>query len=157
MYKATLLGLSIIFLLFTFLNSFAKGDLSRQKAIEVEINLKGKTGKFHFYEPSTLKFETGKLYKLKLTNLSDSKHYFTSEKFSNSIFTRKIQINKNNEKIAEVKGIIKEIEVFPNNIVEWWFVPIKTGEFKDLFCKIEDKKTGQTHEQMGMRGKIIIE
>ena len=157
MYKATLLGLSIIFLLFTFLNSFAKGDLSRQKAIEVEINLKGKTGKVHFYEPATLKFETGKLYKLKLINLSDSKHYFTSEKFSNSIFTRKIQINKNNEKIAEVKGIIKEIEVFPNNIVEWWFVPIKTGEFKDLFCKIEDKKTRQTHKQMGMRGTIIIE
>ena len=157
MYKATLLGLSVIFLLFTFHNSFAKGDLSRQKAIEVEINLKGKTGKFHFYEPSTLKFETGKLYKLKLINLSDSKHYFTSEKFSNSIFTRKIQINKNNEKIAEVKGIIKEIEVFPNNIVEWWFVPIKTGEFKDLFCKVEDKKTRKTHEQMGMRGTIIIE
>ena len=157
MNKATLLGLSVIFLLFTFHNSFAKGDLSRQKAIEVEINLKGKTGKFHFYEPSTLTFETGKLYKLKLINLSDSKHYFTSEKFSNSIFTRKIQINKNNEKIAEVKGIIKEIEVFPNNIVEWWFVPIKTGEFKDLFCKIEDKKTRQTHKQMGMRGTIIIE
>ena len=89
--------------------------------------------------------------------MSDSKHYFTSEKFSNSIFTRKIQINKNNEKIAEVKGIIKEIEVFPNNIVEWWFVPIKTGEFKDLFCKIEDKKTQLTHKQMGMRGTIIIE
>ena len=157
MYKATLLGLSAIFLLFTFHNSFAKGDLSRQKAIEVEINLKGKTGKVHFYEPAVLKFETGKLYKLKLINLSDSKHYFTSEKFSNSIFTRKIQINKNNEKIAEVKGIIKEIEVFPNNIVEWWFVPIKTGEFKDLFCKIEDKKTRQTHKQMGMRGTIIIE
>ena len=95
MYKATLLGLSVIFLLFTFHNSFAKGDLSRQKAIEVEINLKGKTGKVHFYEPSTLKFETGKLYKLKLINLSDSKHYFTSEKFSNSIFTRKIQIPLN--------------------------------------------------------------
>ena len=157
MYIATLLGISVIFLLFTFDNSFAKGDLSRQKAIEVEINLKGKTGKVNFYEPSTLKFETGKLYKLKLINLSDSKHYFTSEKFSNSIFTRKIQINKNNEKIAEVKGIIKEIEVFPNNIVEWWFVPIKTGEFKDLFCKIEDKKTRQTHQQMGMRGTIIIE
>ena len=123
----------------------------------VNLNLKGKTGKVHFYEPAVLKFETGKLYKLKLINLSDSKHYFTSEKFSNSIFTRKIQINKNNEKIAEVKGIIKEIEVFPNNIVEWWFVPIKTGEFKDLFCKIEDKKTLQTHEQMGMRGTIIIE
>ena len=91
----------------------------------MKVNLKGETGKVHFFEPSTLKFETGKLYKLKLINLSDSKHYFTSEKFSNSIFTRKIQINKNNNKIAEVKGIIKEVEVFPDNIVEWWFVPLE--------------------------------
>ena len=73
--------LSFIFLVFTFKNSFSKGDLTRQKAIEVKVNLKGETGKLHFFEPSTLKFETGKLYKLKLINLSDSKHYFTSESF----------------------------------------------------------------------------
>ena len=157
MLKVTLLCLSVILLLLTFKNSFAKGDLTRQKAIEVEINLKGKSGKVHFYEPSTIKFKTGKLYKLKLINLSDSKHYFTSEKFSNSIFTRKIQISKKNNKIAEVKGIIKEVEVFPNNILEWWFVPIKTGEFDDLFCKIIDKITKKSHGEMGMRGKIIIE
>ena len=113
MYKIVFLYLFILFLVFNFSKSFSKGDLTRQKAIEVEVNLKGENGKVHFFEPSTLKFETGKLYKLKIQNLSDSKHYFTSEKFSNSIFTRKIQINKNNSKVAEVKGIIKEVEVFP--------------------------------------------
>ena len=107
MYKVTLFVSSFIFLVFTFKNSFSKGDLTRQKAIEVKVNLKGENGKVHFFEPSTLKFETGKLYKLKIQNLSDSKHYFTSENFSNSIFTRKIQINKHNIKVAEVKGIIK--------------------------------------------------
>ena len=61
MLKDTLLCLSVILLLLTFKNSFAKGDLTRQKAIEVEINLKGKSGKVHFLEPSTLKFETCKL------------------------------------------------------------------------------------------------
>ena len=157
MYKIAFLYLFILFLVFNFNKSFSKGDLTRQKAIEVEVNLKGEIGKVHFFEPSTLKFETGKLYKLKIKNLSDSKHYFTSEKFSNSIFTRKIQINKNNSKVAEVKGIIKEVEVFPHNIVEWWFVPLKTGEFNDLFCKIKDKITLKTHEEMGMKGKIIIE
>ena len=157
MYKIAFLYLFILFLVFNFNKSFSKGDLTRQKAIEVEVNLKGEIGKVHFFEPSTLKFETGKLYMLKIKNLSDSKHYFTSEKFSNSIFTRKIQINKNNSKIAEVKGIIKEVEVFPDNIVEWWFIPLKTGEFDDLFCKIKDKITKKTHEEMGMRGKIIIE
>ena len=34
---------------------------------------------------------------------------------------------------------------------------MKTGEFDDLFCKIKDKITKKTHEEMGMRGKIIIE
>ena len=157
MYKIAFFYLFILFLVFNFSKSFSKGDLTRQKAIEVEVNLKGEIGKVHFFEPSTLKFETGKLYMLKIKNLSDSKHYFTSEKFSNSIFTRKIQINKNNSKVAEVKGIIKEVEVFPHNTVEWWFVPLKTGEFDDLFCKIKDGITHKTHEEMGMKGKIIIE
>ena len=157
MYKIAFLNFSILFLVLNFSESFSKGDLTRQKAIEVEVNLKGENGKVHFFEPSTLKFETGKLYKLKIQNLSDSKHYFTSENFSNSIFTRKIQINKHNIKVAEVKGIIKEIEVFPSNIVEWWFVPLKTGVFDDLFCRIKDNITQQTHEEMGMKGTIIIE
>ena len=38
--------------------------------------------------------------------------------------------NKNKNKIAEVKGIINEIEVYPNNEIEWWFIPIKTGIFE---------------------------
>ncbi len=157
MYKFIFYSFLILFAVTGFNKSFSKGDLTKKKFIEVEVNLKGETGKAHFFEPSVLRFETGKLYKLKLINLSDSKHYFTSEKFSNSIFTRKIQINKNNSKIGEVKGIIKEVEVFPDNIIEWWFVPIKTGEFDDLFCNIEDKETKKTHKEMGMRGKIIIE
>ena len=137
--------------------SNGKGDLTRQNAISVEILLKGKSGEIHYYEPAILKFETGRLYKLKLKNLSDSKHYFTSQKFTDSIFTRKIQVNKGSEKIAEIKGRILEVEIFPNNTLEWWFVPIKTGIFEDLNCKVIDKKLNKSHSDMGMRGKIIIE
>ena len=137
--------------------SFSKGDLTKQIPIEVEVVLKGKVGEAHFYDPSVLKFETGKLYKLKLRNISDSKHYFTSINFSNSIFTRKIQVLKSNKRIAEIKGIINEVEIFPNNTLEWWFVPIRTGEFDDLFCKVKDKKSGKLHSEMGMKGQIIIE
>ena len=68
----------IILTLFTMSKSNGKGDLTRQKPISIEVLLKGRSGEFHYYEPSLLKFETGKLYKLKLKNLSDSKHYFTS-------------------------------------------------------------------------------
>ena len=148
---------SIVISLFVVNESNGKGDLTRQKAISVEILLKGKSGEIHYYEPAILKFETGRLYRLKLKNLSDSKHYFTSQKFTDSIFTRKIQVNKGSEKIAELKGSILEVEIFPNNTLEWWFVPIKTGIFEDLNCKVIDKKLNKSHSDMGMRGKIIIE
>jgi hypothetical protein len=46
----------------------AAGDLSRQTPIEVTVEL-GKPGQ-HVFVPNRLKFETGKLYKLVLTNPS---------------------------------------------------------------------------------------
>ena len=150
--------LSIIFFyIFSEKTSLAKGDLTRLPPIEVEILLKGKKGKVHYFEPSVIKFETGKLYKLKIKNISDSKHYFTSASFANSIFTRKVQVLKDKKKAAEIKGYIQEVEVFPKNTVEWWFIPLKTGTFKDLFCKVFDKKSKKTHKEMGMVGTIIIE
>ena len=133
------------------------GDLTKQKPIEMNVQLNGEIGKIHFFLPNILIFKTGKLYKLKISNTSNSKHYFSSHNFSKSIFTRKIQINKNDEKIAEVKGNIHEIEVFPNNVIEWWFIPIKTGEFKDLMCSVKDLETNKKLSEMGMVGKIIIE
>ena len=137
--------------------TLARGDLTRLTPVEVEVLMKGKKGSVHYFEPSVLKFETGKLYKLEIKNISDSKHYFTSSDFVNSIFTRKVQVMKGKDKIAEIKGYIKEVEVFPKNIVEWWFVPLKTGTFDDLFCKVFDKISKKTHKEMGMVGTIIIE
>lgn len=135
----------------------SKGDLTRQEPKTIEVLMKGSKGKVHYYEPSVLKFETGKLYKLIIKNISDSKHYFSSKKFAESIFTRKIQIKKNNQKIAEIKGVINEVEVFPENSVEWWFIPIKTGRFDDLSCYVKDDKSKKEHSQMGMIGSIIVE
>ena len=131
-------------------------DLTRQKEIEKIILLKGEQGRIHFYEPNELVFKTGKLYKLIIKNDSDSKHYFSSISFARSIFTRKIQISIKDKKIAEVKGIINNIEVWPNHQLEWWFVPIKTGVFKDLHCNVKDTKTDLSHSKMGMVGTIII-
>ena len=133
------------------------GDLTRQSPISKSVTLKGKIGENHYFEPNVLNFTTGKLYKLEIINNSDSKHYFSSNKFSKSIFTRKIQIVKNGKKISEIKGNITEVEVFPNNIIEWWFVPIKTGKFKDLECQVKDEISKKTHSKMGMVGTIIID
>ena len=136
-------------------NSQSK-DLTRQKEIEKIVLLKGEKGKIHFYDPSELVFKTGKLYKLIIKNESDSKHYFTSILFAKSIFTRKVQVSFNNKKVAEIKGIIDNVEVWPNHQLEWWFVPIKTGVFKDLYCNVKDTKTNLSHASMGMTGTIII-
>ena len=77
-------------------------------------------------------------------------------KFSDSVFTRKVQIVDAEKKIAEIKGHIKEIEVFPGFSVEWWLIPIKTGIYDDLNCRVLDKITGKKHMEMGMNGNIIV-
>ena len=145
--------ITLIFFLFAYGFSY---DLTKQKPIEKNILLKGEIGLNHYYEPNELMFTTGKLYKLIVKNISDSKHYFGSNSFAKSIFTRKVQLKKNHKKIAEIKGIIHEVEVWPNEYLEWWFIPIKTGVFVDLECTIKDKKKNLNHSEMGMRGKIII-
>ncbi|MDA9558833.1 biphenyl 2,3-dioxygenase [Alphaproteobacteria bacterium] len=146
----------LVILILFFTNLSSSIDLTRQIPIEKTVFLKGKIGLNHFYEPSELIFYTGKLYKLIIKNVSDSKHYFGSDLFSKSIFTRKIQVSKNTNKVAEIKGIINEVEVWPNEALEWWFVPLKTGVFLDLICNVKDKKTQLSHSEMGMKGKIII-
>ena len=145
-----------LILLSNFSYNSQSNDLTRQKEIEKIVLLKGEKGKIHFYDPNELVFKTGKLYKLIIKNESDSKHYFTSTLFAKSIFTRKVQVSLNNKKVAEIKGVINNVEVWPNHQLEWWFVPIKTGVFKDLYCNVKDTKTNLSHANMGMIGTIII-
>jgi len=140
-------------------NAFAGGDLSAQDPITVEVQL-GKEGveKHRFY-PDNLTFETGKLYKLVLHNPSNSKHYFTSLDFAGKVWTRKVQVmddyGPGAKTIAEVKGAMREIEVYPGGTTEWWLVPVATGQITDLHCHVEDKD-GKTHHEKGMTGTITI-
>ena len=136
----------------------AAGDLSRQTPIEVTVDL-GKPGE-HAFVPNQLRFETGKLYKLILRNPSANPHYFTSHAFSQMIFTRKVQVTQARDgktvTLAEFKGAIREIEVYPGHAAEWWFVPIATGRVTDLQCGIVGKD-GKSHAAHGMVGEIVIE
>ena len=135
----------------------AGGNLAGQYPIEVVVEL-GRPGQ-HVFVPSQLRFETGKLYKLVLKNPSTEPHYFTSHGFSQLIFTRKVQVVQEREgkptTLAEFKGAIREIEVYPGQTAEWWFVPVATGRVTDLRCGIVDKD-GKTHADHGMVGKIVI-
>ena len=139
-------------------NADAAGDLSRQQPIEVVIEL-GKPGQ-HVFVPSKLRFETGKLYKLVLRNPSSDAHYFTSHAFTQLIYTRKVQVVQMRDgkpiTLAEFKGAIREIEVYPGAIAEWWFVPVATGRVTDLRCGIVGTD-GKSHADHGMVGEIVIE
>ena len=90
----------------------------------------GKPGE-HAFVPREIKFETGKLYKLILRNPSNDPHYFTSDAFSGMVFTRKVQVTQQREgktvTLAEFKGAIREIEVYPGHAAEWWLVPVAAG------------------------------
>jgi uncharacterized cupredoxin-like copper-binding protein len=136
----------------------AGGDLSRQEPIEVTVDL-GKPGR-HAFTPDKLRFETGKLYKLVLSNPSSDPHYFTSHAFSQLVYTRKVQVVQQRDGkpvvLAEFKGAIREIEVYPGATAEWWFVPVATGQVSDLRCSIVGQD-GRSHADHGMVGEIVIE
>ena len=138
--------------------ALAAGDLSKQTPIEVTVDL-GSPGK-HEFAPKQLKFETGKLYKLILRNTSSDPHYFTSHAFSQMVFTRKVQVTQQQNgkavTLAEFKGAIREIEVYPGHAAEWWFVPVAAGRVTDLRCGIVGKD-GKSHADHGMVGEIVIE
>jgi uncharacterized cupredoxin-like copper-binding protein len=138
--------------------AYAAGDLSRQEPIEITVEL-GKTGQ-HAFVPNKLRFETGKLYKLILRNPSSDPHYFTSHAFTQLIYTRKVQVVQNRDgkttTLAEFKGAIREIEVYPGQTAEWWFVPVAAGRATDLRCGIVGTD-GKSHADHGMLGEIVIE
>jgi uncharacterized cupredoxin-like copper-binding protein len=136
----------------------AAGDLSRQDPVELVVDL-GTPETPYGFSPSRIELETGKLYKLVLRNRGDLPHYFTSHQFSQHVFTRKVQVvatvDGKAQTLAEFKGAIREIEVYPGHSAEWWLVPVATGRLTDLQCGIRDKD-GKTHAEHGMVGEIVI-
>jgi uncharacterized cupredoxin-like copper-binding protein len=138
--------------------ALAVGDFTQQQPIEVRVDLGTKKGE-HVFVPNYLELETGKLYKLVLYNPDKGPHYFTSFGLANRVFTRKVQVMSGagvgSKPISEVKGAIREIEVYPGGTTEWWFVPVQAGKIDDLQCTIKHKD-GTTHAQHGMVGIVDI-
>jgi uncharacterized cupredoxin-like copper-binding protein len=127
--------------------SWGKEDLTRQEPIEVVV----KMTEFKFI-PNHLEFEAGKLYKLKLVNIGKTKHEFDSPRLSDKVFTQKIVVvDKKGNMIAEIKGNPYEIEIAPEQTVEWWFMPITSEkETGEIICDIPG------HLEAGMRGTVVI-
>ena len=151
-------SLSVLAALLATTTAQAAGNLAGQEPIVVTVEL-GRSGA-HAFVPNKLRFETGKLYKLVLNNPSNDPHYFTSHAFTQLIYTRKVQVVQDRDgkrtTLAEFKGAIREIEVYPGHIAEWWFVPVAAGRATDLRCGIVGAD-GKSHANHGMVGEIVIE
>jgi len=141
----TLCGLSTVFSL----PLHAAGDLSGGDPIRVDVRLGTDEG-LHRFVPDRLSFETGKLYALRINNPSANSYYFGSQGFADVVFTRKVVVlDKDGNDMAQVYGPVRRIEVKPGNRVEWWFVPVRTGQFNDL-------RSTRTHSEAGMNGMIEV-
>lgn len=122
----------------------ASVDFTKQTAIEVKVSLSNNANELKFM-PDRFMFESGKRYKLLLSNPSGLKHYFTSKDFSDAIWTQNVVAGN-----VEIKGNIRELELRPNTNAAWTFIPIKSGTY-ELHCAIAG------HTEAGMRGIITIQ
>jgi len=116
---------------------------SEAPIVDVRVSLGNRTNDLIF-EPDDFTFVAGKRYRLILKNPSAVKHYFTSKDFADSIWTQKVEAGK-----VEVKGAIHEVELKPQAVAEWVFVPIKPGSY-ELHCAIPG------HAQAGMVGQLQV-
>lgn len=122
---------------------WAGGDLSRQTPVELKVLLGAKDSEYAI-KPKTWNLETGRLYKVTLINEGKIKHEWVAPEFTLNIWTRKVDVGG-----VEIKGVINEIELGPGTKAEWYFIPIRTGEFA-MGCEIEG------HREAGMFGKVTV-
>ena len=97
------------------------------------------------FTPESLSLKTGQPYKVELVNVGNTKHYFTAERFYQSVAFRKAQTSEGEFKAPYFKAI----EVFPGEQVDLYFVPVIPGAYGSL-CTIAG------HEESGMHGTIIV-
>jgi uncharacterized cupredoxin-like copper-binding protein len=120
------------------------------QAVEVRVQAGTVDGK-HVFVPNKLSFKRGVYYKLVIHNPSPEDHYFTSDALATHVFTRKVEVgDRDGKTIAEIHGDIREIELKPGAMVEWYFYPMTNGENLKFFCHKEG------HEEDGMHGVIEI-
>lgn len=127
--------------------------------IEVVLRFGSATDGFEL-SPNMLQLETGKPYKLVITNPSSTTHYVTAPEFAAAVSTRKVEITGGNVErkrflrtklgIPRRLPVIGEIELRAGGKAEWYFTGNDAGRFP-IECGIP------AHAQAGMVGEIIVE
>lgn len=130
--------------------AYAAGDLTKQEPVHITVELSNQAGEKKF-SPSTLQFETGTLTVLNIHNKGEKSYYFGSNGLADSVYTRKVVVlgSASETPLAEIYGPVRRVEVYPGQTVQWWFVPIRTGNFNDLFSR-------QSEAEAGMKGTVKI-
>lgn len=147
MQRAALLILTLVQAAFQ--PAFGAGDLTRQEPVTVTVTLGTAKGE-HRFTPDALTFETGKLYILRLENPSPNAYYFGSQGLADSVFSRKVvAVGPDGKVLAEIYGPVRRVELKPASVLEWWFLPVRTGKFDDVMST-------KTHSEAGMRASIEI-
>jgi uncharacterized cupredoxin-like copper-binding protein len=123
--------------------TLAATPLSKQKPIEVTMDLGMSTGELQF-QPDRLKFRAGQRYQLLLKNPSPLKHYFTAKDFADAIWSQKVDAGN-----VEIKGAIHELELRPGTSAAWVFIPVRAGVYP-LRCTVAG------HAEAGMTGTLEI-
>lgn len=142
-----LLGLALMLSLST--AAQAAGDLTRQEPVTLSMNLGNAQGE-HRFSPDQLSLETGKLYVLRLQNPSLNPYYFGSQGLADAVYSRKVVVlGADGKPLAEVYGPVRRLEVKPGSVVEWWFVPVRTGKFDDVMST-------RSHTEAGMKATIEV-
>jgi len=127
-----------------------RGGGTSPPAIDVRVQLGNAQDQLRFF-PDSIRLEAGKLHRLILVNPSPQRHYFSSDRLAQSVYTRKVQVNgPGGDALAEIKGYVREVEVGAGATVEWWLVPVRTGTVSDLAC------TAAGHAEAGMKGRIVV-
>lgn len=121
----------------------AAGDLTKQEPRHIAVELSNKAGD-KVFTPQNLQFETGTLTVLSVHNNSDKSHYFGSNGLADSVYTRKVVVLSADKTtpVAELYGPLRRMEVYPGQTVQWWFVPVRTGEFDDVISRKSDAAAG---------------
>lgn len=127
--------------------------------IEVVLRFGSATDGFEL-SPNMLQLETGKPYKLVITNPSSTTHYVTAPEFAAAVSTRKVEITGGNVErkrflrtklgIPRRLPVIGEIELRAGGKAEWYFTGNDAGRFP-IECGIP------AHAQAGMVGMIIMD
>ncbi len=97
------------------------------------------------FQPSSLTFQSGGIYRLHLENKGKETHYFAAEDFFKAIAANSLEQSSGNLAYP----LLREMALAPGESKDLTFLAVTKGTY-DLHC------SAPFHEGMGMKGTITI-